>query len=84
MIFFLPATDKVALLVGNEDYRHQSQLNSSVADVRALQEALKDAGFKVGSLDSFLFLHITYSSRRYTVASHEEEQCAMDVATNNF
>jgi hypothetical protein len=78
------ATDKVALLVGNEDYRHQSQLNSSVADVRALQEALKDAGFKVSSLDSFLFLHITYSSRRYTVASHEEEQCAMDLATNNF
>ena len=55
VFFFSPATDKVALLVGNEDYRHQSQLSSSVADVRALQEALKDAGFKVGSLDSFLF-----------------------------
>ena len=59
VFFFSPATDKVALLVGNEDYRHQSQLSSSVADVRALQEALKDAGFKVGSLDSFLFRHIT-------------------------
>lgn len=44
------ATDKVALLIGNMNYRHHTQLCAPIADVHELTNLLRQMDFKVVSL----------------------------------
>ena len=44
------ATDKVALLIGNMNYTHHTQLSAPMADVHELANLLRQLDFKVVSL----------------------------------
>lgn len=46
----LAATDKVALLIGNMNYQHHTQLCAPIADVHELTNLLRQMDFKVVSL----------------------------------
>ncbi|NXG36914.1 MALT1 protein, partial [Dromaius novaehollandiae] len=46
----LPATDKVALLIGNMHYLHHKHLKAPMVDVHALSSLLRQLDFKVVSL----------------------------------
>ncbi|NXD17676.1 MALT1 protein, partial [Nothocercus nigrocapillus] len=46
----LPATDKVALLIGNMHYMHHKHLKAPMVDVHALSNLLRQLDFKVVSL----------------------------------
>lgn len=49
-VITLAATDKVALLIGNMNYRHHTQLCAPIADVHELTNLLRQMDFKVVSL----------------------------------
>lgn len=49
-VFPSPATDKVALLIGNLNYRYRTQLCAPMADVHQLSNLLRQMDFKVVSL----------------------------------
>lgn len=44
------ATDKVALLIGNMNYLHHTQLCAPIADVHEMTNVLRQMDFKVVSL----------------------------------
>lgn len=46
------AAARVALLIGNKDYQHQSSLGTPLADVRLVEQALVAQGFKVERLEN--------------------------------
>uniref|UniRef100_A0A4W3GPC7 MALT paracaspase 2 n=1 Tax=Callorhinchus milii TaxID=7868 RepID=A0A4W3GPC7_CALMI len=48
--FLSPATDKVALLMGNMNYQHHKQLRAPMVDVHELTNLLRQLDFKVVSL----------------------------------
>ncbi len=48
--FFLLATDKVALLIGNLNYNHHPGLMAPTMDVHELANLLQQLGFRVVSL----------------------------------
>ncbi len=51
LLYFASATDKVALLIGNQDYRSAQQLKAPEEDVGRLSNVLfKDCGFKTVTL----------------------------------
>ena len=58
----LPATDKVALLIGNLSYRNHPQLKAPMVDVYDLTNLLRQLNFKVVSL-----LDLTESEMRNAV-----------------
>jgi hypothetical protein len=47
---FIPATEKVALLIGNDTYTDLNDLNTPRNDVATIASILKDIGFKVIAL----------------------------------
>lgn len=57
-----PATDKVALLIGNLSYRNHPQLKAPMVDVYDLTNLLRQLNFKVVSL-----LDLTESEMRNAV-----------------
>jgi len=59
---FLPATDKVALLMGNLSYVNHPQLKAPMVDVYELTNLLRQLNFKVVSL-----LDLTESEMRNAV-----------------
>lgn len=46
-MFYISATEKVALLIGNDTYKDLSGLNTPSNDVATIAAILKDIGFKV-------------------------------------
>ena len=46
-----PAAERVALVVGNNGYRHAQQLANPVRDARAVTAALRQVGFEVTTLE---------------------------------
>lgn len=42
-----PVVEKIALLIGNEDYQHRSKLHTPLKDIDCLEEELKKIGFLV-------------------------------------
>ena len=40
---------RVALIIGNNEYRYVTGLNNAVADARAMKRELEERGFQVGS-----------------------------------
>uniref|UniRef100_A0A665VFX5 MALT paracaspase 2 n=1 Tax=Echeneis naucrates TaxID=173247 RepID=A0A665VFX5_ECHNA len=48
--FYVPSTDKVALLIGNMNYLYHNQLCAPIADVHELANLLRQMDFKVVSL----------------------------------
>ena len=50
IFFYFLATDKVALLIGNEDYRSEKKLTAPQNDVKILSEIFMNLNFKVVSL----------------------------------
>lgn len=60
--FTLPATDKVALLIGNLSYQNHPQLKAPMVDVYDLTNLLRQLNFKVVSL-----LDLTESEMRNAV-----------------
>jgi hypothetical protein len=49
-LLFISATEKVALLIGNDTYADLSGLNTPRSDVATIASILKDIGFKVIAL----------------------------------
>jgi hypothetical protein len=49
-LFYISATEKVALLIGNDTYKDLSDLNTPSNDVATIAAILKDIGFKVIAL----------------------------------
>lgn len=50
LIFFVLASDKVALLIGNMNYSHHPGLMAPIMDVHELANLLQQLGFRVVSL----------------------------------
>ena len=61
LLYFITATDKIALLIGNFDYRSQQSLKAPQTDIQNLSNIFQNIlGFKVSifSLFSFRYSHL--------------------------
>jgi len=57
-LFYISATEKVALLIGNDTYKDLSGLNTPSNDVATIAAILKDIGFKVIALHNLTLIEM--------------------------
>jgi hypothetical protein len=62
---FILATEKVALLIGNDTYTDLSDLNTPSNDVATIASILKDIGFKVIALHNLTLSEMRNAVREF-------------------
>jgi uncharacterized caspase-like protein len=62
---FISATEKVALLIGNDTYTNVSDLNTPRSDVATIASILKDIGFKVIALHNLTLNEMRNAVREF-------------------
>jgi hypothetical protein len=62
---FISATEKVALLIGNDTYTDLSDLNTPSNDVATIASILKDIGFKVIALHNLTLSEMRNAVREF-------------------
>ncbi len=71
--------DRVALLIGNQNYPHATDLESPIADIRAVAARLSEIGFSVATLEN-----ATLSSMSQSLADFRERAQSAEVAIVYF
>ena len=75
LIELLSAGNKIALLIGNQDYKNYPKLHTPINDVRAVKDFLKKNGF-----DTTIIENATRETTKQALYNFEKESVQSDIA----